>query len=59
MAEPIVLEWLFPQAVETQWMLPPAGPGPVAAVVGPPGKEGEPGADGAAQIPEILDGGNF
>lgn len=26
---------------------------------GPEGPQGQPGQDGAAQIPEILDGGNF
>lgn len=43
MADPIILEWVFPRLVETQWMLPPDRPGAVAAIIslpGPPGPAG-------------------
>lgn len=37
MADPIILEWFFPQIVETQWILPPSQPGAAAAIVSVPG----------------------
>lgn len=33
--------------------------GGLPGAMGPPGPAGTPGEDGAAQVPEILDGGNF
>lgn len=60
----IVLEWLETPACVFDWIGPsdtlpplrsPSG-AILAAVIGPPG---EPGEDGAAEIPDVLDGGNF
>lgn len=53
---PLRLDWIFPQLIETQWMLPPERPGAQAVILSVPGPKGDPAE---AIIPPVLDGGNF
>lgn len=52
MAEPIVLEWHFPKAIETRWVLPPAKRDPVAAYIGQRGLSAAQQLFDAGTIPE-------
>lgn len=63
------LVWrLPPRPIVTRWrglddrtlaLLPPQTPVALAAIIGPPGQRGQDGKDGAANLPEVIDGGNF